>query len=146
MVPCPAPPSLAALPPPTPPAEDVDRHRRRFNMRMLVPGRPVKETPAAPPPVPVERPTYKEKFIPPELSMWDYFVAKVRSTGHQGSMLFMVLCHGIRSEFMLTSPLTLPPSHSPSCLPQTAVPCTTRTRAERATTTMTMTPSSLTRR
>lgn len=45
-------------------------------MRMLVPGRPVKETPAAPPPVPVERPTYKEKFIPPELSMWDYFVAK----------------------------------------------------------------------
>lgn len=86
-------------------------------MRMLVPGRPVKETPAAPPPVPVERPTYKEKFIPPELSMWDYFVAKVRSTGHQGSMLFMVLCHGIRSEFMLTSPLTLPPS-----LPQPFLP------------------------
>lgn len=49
-------------------------------MRMLVPGRPVKETPAAPPPIPVERPTYKEKFIPPELSMWDYFVAKVRDT------------------------------------------------------------------
>ncbi|KTF78033.1 hypothetical protein cypCar_00044831, partial [Cyprinus carpio] len=45
-------------------------------MRMLVPGRPVKETPATPPPIPVERPTYKEKFIPPELSMWDYFVAK----------------------------------------------------------------------
>ncbi|XP_052438398.1 dmX-like protein 2 isoform X2 [Carassius gibelio] len=65
-----------ALPPPTPPAEDVDRQRRRFNMRMLVPGRPVKETPATPPPIPVERPTYKEKFIPPELSMWDYFVAK----------------------------------------------------------------------
>ncbi|XP_052007916.1 dmX-like protein 2 isoform X1 [Xyrauchen texanus] len=66
----------SAVPPPTPPAEDVDRQRRRFNMRMLVPGRPVKETPATPPPVPVERPTYKEKFIPPELSMWDYFVAK----------------------------------------------------------------------
>ncbi|XP_046897782.1 dmX-like protein 2 isoform X2 [Hypomesus transpacificus] len=65
----------AAVPPP-PPAEDVDRHRRRFNMRMLVPGRPVKETPATPPPVPPERPTYREKFIPPELSMWDYFVAK----------------------------------------------------------------------
>ncbi|XP_029901913.1 dmX-like protein 2 isoform X4 [Myripristis murdjan] len=62
--------------PPQPPAEDVDRHRRRFNMRMLVPGRPVKETPATPPPVPTERPTYREKFIPPELSMWDYFVAK----------------------------------------------------------------------
>ncbi|XP_044049742.1 dmX-like protein 2 isoform X7 [Siniperca chuatsi] len=62
--------------PPQPPAEDVDRYRRRFNMRMLVPGRPVKETPAAPPPVPTERPTYREKFIPPELSMWDYFVAK----------------------------------------------------------------------
>lgn len=46
-------------------------------MRMLVPGRPVKETPATPPPVPMERPTYREKFIPPELSMWDYFVAKV---------------------------------------------------------------------
>uniref|UniRef100_A0A4W6CEI0 Dmx-like 2 n=1 Tax=Lates calcarifer TaxID=8187 RepID=A0A4W6CEI0_LATCA len=44
--------------------------------RMLVPGRPVKETPATPPPVPTERPTYREKFIPPELSMWDYFVAK----------------------------------------------------------------------
>uniref|UniRef100_A0A672MJN7 RAVE complex protein Rav1 C-terminal domain-containing protein n=1 Tax=Sinocyclocheilus grahami TaxID=75366 RepID=A0A672MJN7_SINGR len=68
--------SPPALPPPTPPAEDVDRQRRRFNMRMLVPGRPVKETPATPPPIPVERPTYKEKFIPPELSMWDYFVAK----------------------------------------------------------------------
>nr|XP_043886316.1 dmX-like protein 2 isoform X1 [Solea senegalensis] len=61
---------------PQPPAEDVDRYRRRFNMRMLVPGRPVKETPANPPPVPTERPTYREKFIPPELSMWDYFVAK----------------------------------------------------------------------
>uniref|UniRef100_A0A671XSW9 Dmx-like 2 n=1 Tax=Sparus aurata TaxID=8175 RepID=A0A671XSW9_SPAAU len=62
--------------PEAPPAEDVDRYRRRFNMRMLVPGRPVKETPAAPPPVPTERPAYREKFIPPELSMWDYFVAK----------------------------------------------------------------------
>ncbi|XP_034415251.1 dmX-like protein 2 isoform X2 [Cyclopterus lumpus] len=62
--------------PPQPPAEDVDRYRRRFNMRMLVPGRPVKETPAAPPPLPTERPAYREKFIPPELSMWDYFVAK----------------------------------------------------------------------
>uniref|UniRef100_A0A8C3VF98 Dmx like 2 n=1 Tax=Catharus ustulatus TaxID=91951 RepID=A0A8C3VF98_CATUS len=29
-----------------------------------------------PPPVPAERPSYKEKFIPPELSMWDYFMAK----------------------------------------------------------------------
>uniref|UniRef100_A0A3B3ZQL5 RAVE complex protein Rav1 C-terminal domain-containing protein n=1 Tax=Periophthalmus magnuspinnatus TaxID=409849 RepID=A0A3B3ZQL5_9GOBI len=58
------------------PAEDADRYRRRFNMRMLVPGRPVKETPATPPPVPAERPAYREKFIPPELSMWDYFVAK----------------------------------------------------------------------
>uniref|UniRef100_A0A4W3KHV9 Dmx-like 2 n=1 Tax=Callorhinchus milii TaxID=7868 RepID=A0A4W3KHV9_CALMI len=57
------------------PPEDVDRYRRRFNMKMLVPGRPVKET-SAPPPVPTERPSYKEKFIPPELSMWDYFVAK----------------------------------------------------------------------
>ncbi|XP_076849811.1 dmX-like protein 2 isoform X3 [Brachyhypopomus gauderio] len=65
-----------AAPPPTPPAEDVDRQRRRFNMRMLVPGRPVKETQSTPPPIPTERPTYKEKFIPPELSMWDYFVAK----------------------------------------------------------------------
>ncbi|XP_059420708.1 dmX-like protein 2 isoform X4 [Carassius carassius] len=70
------PPEITPVPPPTPPAEDVDRQRRRFNMRMLVPGRPVKETPATPPPIPVERPTYKEKFIPPELSMWDYFVAK----------------------------------------------------------------------
>ncbi|XP_068174948.1 dmX-like protein 2 isoform X2 [Antennarius striatus] len=68
--------SKASSTPPQPPAEDVDRYRRRFNMRMLVPGRPVKETPAAPPPVPAERPTYREKFIPPELSMWDYFVAK----------------------------------------------------------------------
>ncbi|XP_031517974.1 dmX-like protein 2 isoform X1 [Papio anubis] len=55
-------------------SEDIDKHRRRFNMRMLVPGRPVKD--ATPPPVPAERPSYKEKFIPPELSMWDYFVAK----------------------------------------------------------------------
>ncbi|XP_015198420.2 dmX-like protein 2 isoform X3 [Lepisosteus oculatus] len=60
---------------PPAPAEEVDKHRRRFNMRMLVPSRPSKET-VTPPPVPTERPTYKEKFIPPELSMWDYFVAK----------------------------------------------------------------------
>ena len=64
---------------PQPQAEDSDRYRRRFNMRMLVPGRPVKETPVNPPPVPIERPAYREKFIPPELSMWDYFVAKVKN-------------------------------------------------------------------
>ncbi|XP_039651195.1 dmX-like protein 2 isoform X5 [Perca fluviatilis] len=69
-------PEAPPVAPPQPPAEDVDRYRRRFNMRMLVPGRPVKETPATPPPVPAERPAYREKFIPPELSMWDYFVAK----------------------------------------------------------------------
>ncbi|XP_076027939.1 dmX-like protein 2 isoform X1 [Genypterus blacodes] len=69
-------PEVPPAAPPQPPAEDADRYRRRFNMRMLVPGRPVKETPATPPPVPVERPAYREKFIPPELSMWDYFVAK----------------------------------------------------------------------
>uniref|UniRef100_A0A8C5PKG4 Dmx like 2 n=1 Tax=Leptobrachium leishanense TaxID=445787 RepID=A0A8C5PKG4_9ANUR len=56
-------------------SDEIDKHRRRFNMRMLVPGRPVKDV-TVPPPVPAERPTYKEKFIPPELSMWDYFVAK----------------------------------------------------------------------
>ncbi|XP_015280973.1 PREDICTED: dmX-like protein 2 isoform X3 [Gekko japonicus] len=62
---------------PAPPvaSEEMDKHRRRFNMRMLVPGRPVKDS-AVPPPVPAERPSYKEKFIPPELSMLDYFVAK----------------------------------------------------------------------
>ncbi|XP_053355877.1 dmX-like protein 2 isoform X5 [Clarias gariepinus] len=70
------PPEIAPAPPPTPPSEEVDRQRRRFNMRMLVPGRPVKETQVTPPPIPTERPAYKEKFIPPELSMWDYFVAK----------------------------------------------------------------------
>ncbi|KAH0619962.1 hypothetical protein JD844_014434 [Phrynosoma platyrhinos] len=57
------------------PSEEMDKHRRRFNMRMLVPGRPVKDS-VVPPPVPAERPSYKEKFIPPELSMFDYFVAK----------------------------------------------------------------------
>ncbi|XP_060890288.1 dmX-like protein 2 isoform X5 [Labrus mixtus] len=69
-------PEAPPVTPPQPAAEDSDRYRRRFNMRMLVPGRPVKETPVTPPPVPVERPAYREKFIPPELSMWDYFVAK----------------------------------------------------------------------
>uniref|UniRef100_A0A6I8PMC7 Dmx like 2 n=1 Tax=Ornithorhynchus anatinus TaxID=9258 RepID=A0A6I8PMC7_ORNAN len=63
-----------SIPAPPVAAEEMDKHRRRFNMRMLVPGRPVKDT--APPPVPVDRPSYREKFIPPELSMWDYFVAK----------------------------------------------------------------------
>ncbi|XP_043932298.1 dmX-like protein 2 [Protopterus annectens] len=64
-----------AVPSPPVPSQEMDKHRRRFTMRMLVPGRPVKEA-ATPPPVPAERPSYKEKFIPPELSMWDYFVAK----------------------------------------------------------------------
>lgn len=85
---------LSFPPPVVPPAEDVDRYRRRFNMRMLVPGRPVKESPATPPPVPTDRPTYREKFIPPELSMWDYFVAKVRRSSrcvfHHGSFLIVI--------------------------------------------------------
>uniref|UniRef100_A0A8C6K1M7 RAVE complex protein Rav1 C-terminal domain-containing protein n=1 Tax=Melopsittacus undulatus TaxID=13146 RepID=A0A8C6K1M7_MELUD len=63
------------IPAPPLPSEEMDKHRRRFNMRMLVPGRPVKDS-TVPPPVPAERPFYKEKFIPPELSMWDYFMAK----------------------------------------------------------------------
>uniref|UniRef100_A0A8B9ID78 Dmx like 2 n=1 Tax=Anser brachyrhynchus TaxID=132585 RepID=A0A8B9ID78_9AVES len=63
------------IPAPPLPSEEMDKHRRRFNMRMLVPGRPVKDS-IVPPPVPAERPSYKEKFIPPELSMWDYFMAK----------------------------------------------------------------------
>ncbi|XP_009985771.1 PREDICTED: dmX-like protein 2 isoform X3 [Tauraco erythrolophus] len=63
------------IPAPPLPSEEMDKHRRRFNMRMLVPGRPVKDS-TVPPPVPAERPSYKEKFIPPELSMWDYFMAK----------------------------------------------------------------------
>uniref|UniRef100_A0A8C6K009 RAVE complex protein Rav1 C-terminal domain-containing protein n=1 Tax=Melopsittacus undulatus TaxID=13146 RepID=A0A8C6K009_MELUD len=46
-----------------------------WRQKMLVPGRPVKDS-TVPPPVPAERPFYKEKFIPPELSMWDYFMAK----------------------------------------------------------------------
>lgn len=58
-------------------------------MRMLVPGRPVKD--ATPPPVPAERPSYKEKFIPPELSMWDYFVAKVRGMMHAGLNVSVLL-------------------------------------------------------
>ncbi|XP_071611297.1 dmX-like protein 2 isoform X3 [Heliangelus exortis] len=64
-----------SIPAPPVPSEEMDKHRRRFNMRMLVPGRPVKDS-NVPPPVPAERPSYKEKFIPPELSMWDYFMAK----------------------------------------------------------------------
>ncbi|XP_053127959.1 dmX-like protein 2 isoform X3 [Hemicordylus capensis] len=63
------------IPAPPVPSEEMDKHRRRFNMRMLVPGRPVKDS-VVPPPVPAERPSYKEKFVPPELSMLDYFVAK----------------------------------------------------------------------
>lgn len=81
--------SLNSAPPV--PSEDIDKHRRRFNMRMLVPGRPVKDT--TPPPVPAERPSYKEKFIPPELSMWDYFVAKVR--GLRNACFICVCLHHI---------------------------------------------------
>lgn len=66
-------------------------------MRMLVPGRPVKETPATPPPVPPERPAYREKFIPPELSMWDYFVAKVRhSITHMLNALMRAVTRGLQ--------------------------------------------------
>ncbi|XP_069480909.1 dmX-like protein 2 isoform X2 [Ambystoma mexicanum] len=66
---------VESVPAPPAPSEEMDKHRRRFNMRMLVPGRPVKDI-VVPPPVPVERPSYREKFVPPELSMWDYFLAK----------------------------------------------------------------------
>lgn len=76
-------------------------------MRMLVPGRPVKD--ATPPPVPAERPSYKEKFIPPELSMWDYFVAKVRDMRNAGfeCVCFMNLpMHhiGLRGSFWTEPP------------------------------------------
>ncbi|XP_012513474.1 PREDICTED: dmX-like protein 2 [Propithecus coquereli] len=86
-------------------SEDIDKHRRRFNMRMLVPGRPVKD--ATPPPVPAERPSYKEKFIPPELSMWDYFVAKDLSLYFQDySGLSLDAADGIAlNQLPVTSPL-----------------------------------------
>uniref|UniRef100_A0A672TYN9 Dmx like 2 n=1 Tax=Strigops habroptila TaxID=2489341 RepID=A0A672TYN9_STRHB len=54
---------------------DYSTSIRNIPVLMLVPGRPVKDS-TVPPPVPAERPSYKEKFIPPELSMWDYFMAK----------------------------------------------------------------------
>uniref|UniRef100_A0A2K6FM10 Dmx like 2 n=1 Tax=Propithecus coquereli TaxID=379532 RepID=A0A2K6FM10_PROCO len=92
-------------------SEDIDKHRRRFNMRMLVPGRPVKD--ATPPPVPAERPSYKEKFIPPELSMWDYFVAKVRRVWNIGfslsvSILLTLVLGTIISTKNLKLPVTSP--------------------------------------
>uniref|UniRef100_A0A452UYQ3 Dmx like 2 n=1 Tax=Ursus maritimus TaxID=29073 RepID=A0A452UYQ3_URSMA len=93
------------------PSEDIDKHRRRFNMRMLVPGRPVKD--ATPPPVPAERPSYKEKFIPPELSMWDYFVAKPFLPLSDSGVIYDsdesihndIFCHFL--ELPVTSPLAI---------------------------------------
>lgn len=134
---------LFSVAPPQPPAEDVDRYRRRFNMRMLVPGRPVKETPATPPPVPTERPAYREKFIPPELSMWDYFVAKVSST-------YVGLTNEIGDSYSPYLPFSfihhcfLPLSPSYHC--QTATLYVTQTKAVRRMMKMTTTPSFLTPR
>ncbi|KAA0714569.1 DmX-like protein 2 [Triplophysa tibetana] len=94
-----------AAPPPTPPAEDVDRQRRRFNMRMLVPGRPVKETPATPPPIPVARPTYKEKFIPPELSIWCLIRLAMVKLAVNNVKTFLPLTGLDFTELPVTSPL-----------------------------------------
>uniref|UniRef100_A0A8C7J9X9 Dmx-like 2 n=1 Tax=Oncorhynchus kisutch TaxID=8019 RepID=A0A8C7J9X9_ONCKI len=79
---------------------------------MLVPGRPVKEVPATPPPVPAERPAYREKFIPPELSMWDYFVAKVR----RDAAPHIITRHNQNSFSFCYRPL-LPPSDLPVTSP-----------------------------
>ncbi|XP_071611366.1 dmX-like protein 2 [Heliangelus exortis] len=65
-----------SIPAPPVPSEEMYEHRRPFNMRMLVPGSPGKGSSVPLLSVPAERPSYKEKFIPPELSMWNYFMAK----------------------------------------------------------------------
>lgn len=67
--------------------EDIDKYRRRFNMRMLVFGRFVKDVILLL--VFVERLFYKEKFIFFEFSMWDYFVVKVRGARN---VSFMCVC------------------------------------------------------
>nr|XP_014352268.1 PREDICTED: dmX-like protein 1 [Latimeria chalumnae] len=59
--------------PVTPPADDSDKHQKHF--RLLTKSL-TRESPPTSPVYDQECVIYKEKFIPPELSIWDYFIAK----------------------------------------------------------------------
>ncbi|XP_017577320.2 dmX-like protein 1 isoform X1 [Pygocentrus nattereri] len=66
----------------TPPAmaENQERKQRRFRMlSSRSSSREVPDSPASPSPSPIveqEASVFKERFVPPELSIWDYFIAK----------------------------------------------------------------------
>ncbi|XP_066499855.1 dmX-like protein 1 isoform X2 [Hoplias malabaricus] len=64
-----------ASPPPAM-AEDQERKQRRFRLRSSrSSSRDVPDSPASPI-VEQETSTFKERFVPPELSIWDFFIAK----------------------------------------------------------------------
>ncbi|KAF4110433.1 hypothetical protein G5714_009685 [Onychostoma macrolepis] len=70
--------------PSSPTVEDAERKQRRFRLRSSrsnsreVPDSPVSPVSPRPRPVVMELDTSvsKERFVPPELSIWDYFIAK----------------------------------------------------------------------
>lgn len=60
--------------------EDVERKQRRFHLRSSRSNsREVPDSPLSPRPMAMEPESSvcKERFVPPELSIWDYFIAKV---------------------------------------------------------------------
>ncbi|XP_062310924.1 dmX-like protein 1 isoform X2 [Osmerus eperlanus] len=78
--------SPVGCPPVSPSSEDVDRKRRRFRLLSSRSGSreasdrpgPEREGPGSPPPVAEQQEAaiFKEHFVPPELSIWDFFIAK----------------------------------------------------------------------
>uniref|UniRef100_A0A8B9KW47 Dmx like 1 n=1 Tax=Astyanax mexicanus TaxID=7994 RepID=A0A8B9KW47_ASTMX len=73
-------PAVEKSSPPPAVAEDQERKQRRFRLRSSrSSSREVPDGPASPGPSPIveqEASIFKERFVPPELSIWDYFIAK----------------------------------------------------------------------
>ncbi|NXY76882.1 DMXL1 protein, partial [Glareola pratincola] len=55
--------------------DDGEKHQKRYRLSSKTSPKESSQLPALPL-VDQESPSYKERFIPPELSIWDYFIAK----------------------------------------------------------------------
>lgn len=56
--------------------DDGEKHQKHYSLSSKTCPKESSQLPALPL-VDQESPSHKERFIPPELSIWDYFIAKV---------------------------------------------------------------------